>query len=166
MRVHDVMTEHALACKPDSNLAEAGSLMWEADCGALPVVDSGGGIIGVITDRDIAIAVATRNRLASDILVKDVMSKTPVVCGADDDINTALKLMRREKVRRLPVVSQLGVLRGIISLNDVVLHGEKFDGHRTTDLSYEDVVGTMKAISEHRHPKAEKVPSRAKAASA
>jgi CBS domain-containing protein len=153
MKVRDVMTEPVKACQPATNLAEAVALMWEGDCGTLPVVADGGKVIGILTDRDIAIALGTRNKQASDIAVSEVMSDKVYACHPSDDIHGALKTMRKDRVRRLPVISDDGVLQGILSMNDVALHAEKFDGHKTTALNYEDVVNTFKAICEHRHPR-------------
>ncbi|HWP42893.1 MAG TPA: CBS domain-containing protein [Blastocatellia bacterium] len=147
MLVRDIMTENVKACRPDTNLAQAAALMWEGDCGVLPVVDDGGKVIGIITDRDIAIALGTNNKPATEIQVSRVMSQPVFSCHPDDDIHAALELMRKDKVRRLPIISDNGMLLGILSMNDVALHAEKSD---TADLTYEDVVNTMKAICEHR----------------
>jgi CBS domain-containing protein len=152
MKVQDIMTTHVKACAPDARLSAVAALMWDVDCGVLPVVSDGGKVMGVITDRDIAIALGTRNRLASDIEVSEAMSKQIYSCAADDDIHTALKIMRKDRVRRLPVVNEEGRLQGIVSMNDIALHAEKFDGHRVKDLTYDDFVNTFKAICEHRHP--------------
>jgi CBS domain-containing protein len=164
MRVQDIMTEAVKACGPDTNLAEAAAAMWEADCGTIPVVADGEKVIGMVTDRDIAVALGTRDSRASDIAVSDVMSEEVYACHPEDDIHTALKAMRKDKVRRLPVIDNDGVLQGILSINDVALHAEKFDEHRTVDLTYEDVVNTLKTICEHRHPKGVTTPSRKTAA--
>jgi CBS domain-containing protein len=156
MKVEDVMTEKVTACRPETNLAEAVALMWEADCGTLPVVADGGKVIGIITDRDIAIATGTRDRQPSQIPVSDVMSKQVYACAPEDDIHAALKTMRKDRVRRLPAIDQEGRLRGIVSMNDIALHAEKFEGRKTIDLSYDDAVNTLKAVCEHRHHKAAK----------
>jgi CBS domain-containing protein len=161
MKVEDVMTETVTSCGPDANLAEAVALMWKADCGALPVVADGGKVIGIITDRDIAIATGTRNRRPSEIPVSEVMSKKVYACAPDDDIHAALKTMRKDRVRRLPAIDEEGMLRGIVSMNDVVLHAEKVEGRKTIDLSYDDAVNSLKAICEHHHPKAAKQPQAA-----
>jgi CBS domain-containing protein len=153
MRVQDIMTETVKVCVPDANLAEAAAIMWEADCGTIPVVSDGGKVVGMITDRDMAVALGTRDRRASDIAVRDVISGELYSCHPEDDIHTALKTMRKDKIRRLPVVDETGVLQGILSMNDIALHAEKFDEHRTIDLTYEDVVSTLKAICEHHHSK-------------
>ena len=150
MKVQDVMTANAQACTPNTDLAAAAASMWENDCGVLPVVAGGKNAIGVITDRDIAMALGTRNRKASDIRVQEVMSGKLFAASPEDDIHTALKLMRREKVHRLPVIDHEGVLKGILSLNDIALHAMHPDGKRIPELNYEDVVSTLKAICEHR----------------
>jgi predicted transcriptional regulator len=115
-------------------------------------VTDGGKTIGVITDRDIAIALGTRDRQAAEIPVKEVMSGELFAASPDEDIHTALKLMRKEKVHRLPVINAEGKLEGILSLNDVALQAVHPDGKKTPELNYEDVVSTLKAVCEHRHP--------------
>lgn len=146
MKVHDVMTEDVKTCTPETNLAAAAAIMWENDCGALPIVADGEKAIGVITDRDIAIALGTRNKQAAEIPVKDVMSGKLFAASPDEDIHAALKLMRKEKVHRLPVIDSQGKLEGILSLNDVALHAMHPNGKTTPALNYEDVVSTLKAV--------------------
>ena len=151
MRVQDIMSEAVKSCRPEMNLAEAASIMWQADCGILPVIGDGGMVIGMITDRDIAIAAGTRNRISSEIQVGEAMSKDVYDCSTDDDIHAALETMRKAKVRRLPVVNGDGVIEGVLSLNDIARHAEKIDVRKTpSEISYEDVVITLKAISEDR----------------
>jgi CBS domain-containing protein len=152
MKVHDVMTAHVQCCSPSTDLAAAAVMMFAGDYGALPVVLEHK-VIGILTDRDIAIALGTRGKRASEIPVREVMSTTMYACDPDDDIHTALKTLRREKVRRLPVIDSRGELQGIVSLNDVVLHAEHAHGKKAPDLTYDDVVSTFKAICEHHHPK-------------
>lgn len=152
MKVQDVMTENVKFCWPDTNLAAAAATMWQNDCGVLPVVADDGKAIGIITDRDIAIALGTRNRPASDIRVSEVMSNEIYAAYPEEDIHTALKLMRREKVHRLAVLNTAGTLEGILSLNDIALKAMPIVGKHMPDLNYEDVVSTLKAICEHRHP--------------
>ena len=147
MKVQEVMTQDVKACFPDTNLAAAAALMWQNDSGILPVVINGGHAVGVITDRDIAIAVGTRGRSPQELRVDEVIHGPVIACTPDDDVHTALKLMRKDKVRRLPVLTDDGVLKGIVSLNDVVLHAQK--GNK--ELDYDDVVSTFKAICEHPH---------------
>jgi CBS domain-containing protein len=149
MKVEEIMTPNVQPCRPGNSLAEAVTLMWDCDCGSLPVVNSSDEVIGVITDRDIAIAVATRARPAGDISVGEVISGIAFVCEKEEDVKSALKTMRREKVHRLPVVGEGGKLAGILSLNDIVLRAEENGKRQAPEISYEDVVSTLKAIGEH-----------------
>jgi CBS domain-containing protein len=103
MKVRDLMTKKVKYCAPDTNLAAATELMWNADCGVLPVVEEGK-LAGIITARDISIALGTRDRPASPVSVKDVATRDVQTCAPDADVHTALSTMRRAKVRRLPVV--------------------------------------------------------------
>ena len=107
----------------------------------------------MITDRDIAIAAGTKHRPAWAIPVSDAMSKELYSVSPDDDIHTALKLMRKDRVRRLPVINAKGALEGILCLNDIALHAEQPNGEKTPKLKYEDVVSTLKGICEHRYHK-------------
>jgi CBS domain-containing protein len=124
--------------------------MWDSDCGALPVLNVQGQVMGMITDRDICMAAATKNKPASDITVWETVSGKVYTCHMSDDVRTALDIMKREKVRRLPVVDEDGVLQGIVAMNDFVLLAGETKGGKAPALSYEDVVRTMKAISAHR----------------
>ena len=148
MKVQDVMTSKVKSCWPTVNLATAAGVMWDNDCGALPIVDEAGKLMGMITDRDIAIAVATRGRLASDITVGEVMSGKIYTCTLDEDVKSALKIMGEEKVRRLPIINREGIMQGILSLDDIVLHAQENKRGQMLGLSYEDVVNTYKAICE------------------
>ena len=84
MKVRELMTADARACSPTTTLAGAAATMWEADCGILPVVEDGGRIVGVITDRDVCIAAGTRARPASELLVADAMTTKVRTCSPDD----------------------------------------------------------------------------------
>ena len=109
MKVQDIMTSDVHCCGPDTNLAAAAKMMWDSDCGALPVLNVQGQVLSMITDRDICMATATKNRPASDIIVWETVSGKAHTCHLSDDVHTALDTMKREKVRRLPVVDEDGV---------------------------------------------------------
>jgi len=153
MKVSELMTKTVASCRFETNLAAAGALMWESDCGFLPVVDELGKVSAVLTDRDICIALTTTDRKASSVTVGDVVRsrvKSPAaMCSQDDDVQTALKIMRKEKVRRLPVVSQAGLLEGVVALDDIVLRAEKLAGRKHTGVSCDDVAQTLQAICGH-----------------
>jgi CBS domain-containing protein len=123
MKIQDVMTSAVRTCRPESNLADVVRDMWEADCGVVPVVGDDGRVIGMITDRDICVAVATQGRMANQIAVQEVARNSRVSsCLATDETTTALKTMQEQQLHRLPVVDSEGYLRGIVSLNDIVTH--------------------------------------------
>jgi CBS domain-containing protein len=127
MKVRDIMTRDVAACVLDANLAEAATTMYRRNCGCLPVVSPDGHIAGLLTDRDIAIAVALRGRAADHIPVREVMTSFVYSCSPDDDIDDALSIMRIQKVRRLPVVDADGHILGLLSIDDVVLHASEAD---------------------------------------
>ena len=148
MKVQDVMTYDVQSCRPETNLAEAAMQMWVGDFGALPVVTAAGKVVGMITDRDICIAAATKHRDPAHIRVKEVMSGKVYGCSCDTEIHEALKIMQQNQVRRLPITSaEDGTLQGILSMNDVAL---KTQAGRGVELSAEDVEQTLRAICTHR----------------
>ena len=148
MKVRDIMTKTAFSCRSEMSLAEAGALMWEHDCGLLPLLNDAGKVTGVITDRDVCIAVSTRDRLPSQIQIGEVAKAAAIVCAPDDDIHSAMKTMSKERMRRLPVVNTDGNLVGVVSMNDIVLQAERGDGRRP-EISFEEVVRTFQAICAH-----------------
>lgn len=154
MKVNDIYTPLARSCKRETNLAEAMSLMWEFDIGALPVVNDEGVLIGVVTDRDIAMAVAAWNHLASEIKVGKVMSGKTHSCTREHSLKKALEIMRREQLRRLPVVDADGHLQGMITINDIIRTAQESKGSKLAGVSYEDVILALMAISvPHRKTK-------------
>ena len=148
MKVKDIMTVSPEACRPDDNLATAVELLWTADCGVLPVTDHTGRVAGILTDRDICIALGTRNARASGIRVDSVMRTTVHTCERDESVLTALSRMSERRVRRLPVVDLAHRLVGIVSLNDVVLAaGAGRDAMRPAA-----VLDAFKAVCTHQLP--------------
>ena len=152
MKVKEIMTGSPKACTLTDNLAQVARLMWEADCGIVPVVAEGGRVVGLITDRDICMASMTKGRNVSNIVVEDVVSGKVFNCKPNDDIHIALETMRENKVRRLPVIAADGTLLGMLSMNDVMLRAEEARDKKAPDVSYGDVVNTYKSICQHRLP--------------
>lgn len=147
MKVKDIMTAEPRTCTPGTNLAAAAALMLDADCGILPVVDTEGKLVGVVTDRDMYIALATRNKRASQLTVGEVARKTVVTCGPEDDVLTALTTMKEHRVRRLPVEGFGRTVMGVVSMNDIWLAAGPDQGVRT-----DVVLDTCQAICTHHHP--------------
>lgn len=121
MLVKDAMTADVACCLPSENLAEVAARMWNRRCGGLPIVDGHGGVIGIITDRDVCIALGTRNLRASDVKVEEVKLPSVFTCAPDDDAMRALEIMAGQNVRRLPVVED-GFLVGLLSIDDLIRH--------------------------------------------
>jgi CBS domain-containing protein len=132
MRIEEIMTKDVVTCTPEDTLAAAGVSMWENDCGALPVVDpKSGEVTGMITDRDICIAVATKGKTADEIRVGHLVSGEVLSCRPEADVGTAHDVMRGSQVRRVPVLDDSQHVVGIVSLNDLALRAfEKGAGER------------------------------------
>jgi CBS domain-containing protein len=146
MLVKQVMTGEIATCRPDTNLAVVAKLMWDKDCGFVPVVDAAGKVVGVITDRDICIASATRRLLPDQITAAQAMRRPPIhTTQAEETIEKALATMKQFQVRRLPVVAADNTLKGVISMNDIILASQQKDGPAPADI-----VSTLSAICAHR----------------
>ena len=152
MRVVDVMTGTPYFCAPEANLGIATELMWTGNCGFLPVVESAGKVVGVVTDRDICIALGTRGQPAGDVPVGEVMTQKVYFCSPADDIHAALNTMSERRVRRLPVLAKDGILVGVVSMDDVILHAELGILGKTPDLSLQEVLKTLQAINVRELP--------------
>jgi CBS domain-containing protein len=97
MKVEDIMTRDVRSCTPETNLSAATSIMWETDCGILPIVADTGNVVGVITDRDIAIALGSRNQPAAELTVGAILSGQVLTCRPSDDLHEALEKMRERR---------------------------------------------------------------------
>jgi CBS domain-containing protein len=116
------MTEPPLTCTPGTTVAVAARLMRDADYGTLPVV-TGRKVVGIVTDRDVCLALAETNRNALNIPVREVMTTEVFSTCVDDDVHDALAIMKFARVRRLPVCDGSGCLEGMLSVEDVVVRG-------------------------------------------
>lgn len=153
MKVREVCSLEVRSCRPDCNLAGAASIMWEQDCGVVPVVNEKNRILGVVTDRDICMAVATRPLLASQITVGQLMTGKPLFCRLDDDIKAAVRTMTTGAVRRLPVLNEAGELAGILSVTDLVLAAKDSKVARPGEITWADTIPMIEAICRPRAAK-------------
>jgi CBS domain-containing protein len=126
------MTKDAISCPVEADTRTAAKLMLQGRFGTLPVSDAHGKVVGVITDRDIAMAAAIRRRNPSNIGVHEAMSHHVRACLAVDEIGAALKQMENARVRRLPVLDATGHLTGILSIDDIVLRAVGQEGGVTS----------------------------------
>jgi len=121
MKVEQLMVKNMAACRPESTLEEAARIMWERDCGFVPVIESGQStkVVGVITDRDACMAAYTRGAPLKDLRVADAMAKVVWSCRPSDSIEEAERRMAEARVRRLAVVDESSQLLGVLSLADL-----------------------------------------------
>ena len=116
-----IMTTDPACCAPSCTVDEVAQMMKQHDIGPVPVVshDSHHMLVGIITDRDLALKVVATNQQPSKIAASQIMTKEPVCCKPDDDIEDVLDLMQTHQLRRIPVVDEENKLIGIISQADV-----------------------------------------------
>jgi len=152
MKVKDVMLASPCYCQPGTNLGSATELMWTANCGFLPVESAEGKVIGVITDRDVCIALGTRNRPAGEVTVGEVISDKLYSCKPEDEVQVALKTMAETQVHRLPVVAQNGTLVGILSMDDVLFRAEASGPGKRPELSNDEIMTTLRSIARQSVP--------------
>jgi CBS domain-containing protein len=150
VKVSELMRADVRSCRPTDTLDRAAQIMWDEDCGCVPVVDRERNVVGMITDRDACMAAYTQGRMLGGVTVQRAMSKDAACCRTGDDVEAALRLMGEKQVRRLPVVDTSRHLAGVLSLSDVVLAmaGSKDAGRRKRYA--EEILETMAAIT---HPR-------------
>jgi CBS domain-containing protein len=119
MQVRNAMTPNVYLADPDATIAEAAKAMARIDIGALPVGENDR-LVGMITDRDIAVRAVARG-LSPDTRIRDIMSSDVKYCFDDDDIGHVARNMGDIQVRRLPVVNRDKRLVGILSLGDIAI---------------------------------------------
>lgn len=146
MLVKDLMTRNVNSCRPENNLAELAKVMRKQRCGALPIVDVSGKVTGIITDRDICIALGMKNVRASEMRARDVSHTACISCSPDNDVRDALRTMATQEVSRLPVVDEAGQLVGILSIDDIIFRA----GGGRSGLTDREIIDTMRAIREER----------------
>lgn len=146
MLVREIMTPSPEHCRPEDTMAQAAKKMRDNDCGILPVVE-GNKVVGVVTDRDMCLAMAILGGGASAPPVRGAMSHELYACSPGDPMEHALEAMGRNKVRRLIVVED-GSLAGVVSMDDLVLHSRRDPGPGGGP-SYQAIVETLQRIYEH-----------------
>ena len=143
MQVAEIMTKDVCSCSPGMNAATAAELMWNRNFGSLPIVEDGGRVVGIVTDRDLFLALGTSNRRPAELSLGEIMHKDVALCNPGSDVRNALKTMAQRQLRRLPVVDDAGNLQGILSLADVAL--------RADDQLSADVLDVVRAVCDRRN---------------
>lgn len=151
MQVHDLMTRPAASCWTTDVLSRPAQLMWDHDCGAIPVLDRRTEkVVGMITDRDICMATLTRDERPSALHVHEVMSRTLVACAPNDSIAHAEALLREHQIRRLPVVDDQHRLQGIVSLADLARLADRELSRPVKVVAPEELTDTLSVICQPR----------------
>jgi CBS domain-containing protein len=122
-RCRDIMTKEPVCCLPSDSTEKAARLMTKYDTGMIPVVSNmeDKKLVGVVTDRDLAVTVVADACDPKRTSVESVMSRPPIVCSPDDPYQHALETMERNRIRRVAVVDRSGCLVGVISQADIAL---------------------------------------------
>ncbi|MBI3912192.1 MAG: CBS domain-containing protein [Armatimonadetes bacterium] len=123
MQVREIMTPDPVYVTPDARLNEVALLMMQYDCGGIPVVTDleSRRLIGIITDRDIISRVVAQDRNPMAVTALDAMTADPKTLPLDAPVETALEIMRRFRIRRVPIVEENGACVGIVTLSDFAL---------------------------------------------
>jgi CBS domain-containing protein len=152
MKVEQLMTKRVATCAPGDTLNDAARIMWERDCGIVPIVEDGATprVVGVVTDRDVCMAAYTRGQPLSQIRVRDAMSTGVASCRAGDDVHEAEQTMRRAQVHRLPVVDDANQILGVISLADIAREAAREAGSQRQEVTALEIGETLAAIRQPR----------------
>jgi CBS domain-containing protein len=145
MKAKDIMTASPCCCSSTDSLQDVARTMRDHDCGAVPVVEDGC-VIGIVTDRDLAVRALADGRSA-DTKVADVITRDPCCCGPDDDVRDVEKIMTDNQVRRVPIVDADGCCVGIVAQADLARAAST--GDRVSEL---EVAAVVERISEPRRP--------------
>jgi CBS domain-containing protein len=147
VRVHELMTRRVTNVHPATSVERAARLMEECDCGALPVVGDNGVLVGMITDRDIAIRIVARGRDARNAIVADCMTERVFACYENESVTECMRQMAHQQIRRMPIVDDRGRLLGIIAQGDLARHA----GNHPSPDERRVLTETVCAVSQPPH---------------
>jgi CBS domain-containing protein len=124
--VRDAMTTDPFCCTPTDTTVTAARIMLDHDTGVVPVVEEGERplIVGVVTDRDLCLGVVAQDSTPHAVQVESCMTTIVVSCAPDDPLDKAVALMQKNRIRRIPVVDNSGIIVGILSMADLIQRGE------------------------------------------
>ena len=133
MKCQEVMTTNPACCTPGDNVARIATLMKDEDVGSIPVCEDSRSkkLVGIVTDRDLALKVVAEGRPAEGTRAEQVMTRRPVTCATNDDLDEAIQAMEQHQIRRILVVDNEGRLKGIIAQADIAMRND--DPRQTAD---------------------------------
>jgi CBS domain-containing protein len=125
----EMMTENPVSCTPSTTAREIAALMEQKDVGSIPIVESreNNKLLGIVTDRDLAIKVIAEGKDPDATTVEEVMTINPMTCSPKDKVDKVFDVMMKHQVRRVPVINEQNRLVGIISQADVAMRMGKSD---------------------------------------
>jgi CBS domain-containing protein len=150
MKISELMSRAPRACRETDTLDRAAQLMWEHDCGFIPVVNEKGSLVGTITDRDICMGAWTQGRPLSQVQASWISRHPVFTVNENDSVEAAELLMLRKQIRRLPVLDPEGKLVGVLSLGDLARRLEVMTSPKGSGISRESVAQTLAGISRAR----------------
>lgn len=146
MNVEQLMSREIRTCSPEHRLDCAAQIMWEHDCGIVPIVDDTQRLVGVVTDRDICMAAYTKGRALREIEIREVAMKPTATVSPKDSVRAVEEVMKHHQVRRVVVTDDRHRPVGVVSLNDLARH----IGRQPNGVSSEEISSTLAAIC---HPR-------------
>jgi CBS domain-containing protein len=154
MKAEKIMTRDVSCCRPDDTLNDAARIMWERDCGFVPVTVENAGragrLVGILTDRDVCMAAYTRGQPLAEIRVGEVMSTGVQACRPNEELEAVEAVMRGAQVHRVPIVDGEAHLLGVIALADIAREAAREAGARTREVTAGEIGETVAAISRPR----------------
>ncbi|MCL6584271.1 MAG: CBS domain-containing protein [bacterium] len=149
MKARDIMTANPSSCHPKDRLCSAINIMREHNVGVVPVTDGADGrhLVGIITDRDVALSLGAEEKACSQLNVESCMSRQVFFCYPDDDLKKVEQIMKEHKVRRVPVVDQEGTLQGIIATADIAREVLKEKREGRAEVPETDLAEILEAVS-------------------
>ena len=145
MRARDIMTKDPQVCRREDTARRAAEIMRDKDCGVIPVVDEARRVIGIVTDRDIAVRVVAAGK-NPETRLNEVMTPGAKCCSADDDLRDVEHKMAELQVRRIPICDAGGRVLGIISQADIA-RAAGMD----SEVSEQEIALVLEQISEPSH---------------
>jgi CBS domain-containing protein len=140
MKASELMTPSPSCASADDSIQDVARMMRDNDVGSVPIVDESGRVVGIVTDRDLAVRALAEGK-ATQLRVRDVMTASPSTCGPDDDVKDVQQTMSANQVRRVPVVDASGHVVGIIAQADLALAADQ-------KISEKEVAKVIEKISE------------------
>jgi CBS domain-containing protein len=152
MRIEQVMTKVTRTCRSGDSLDQAAQLMWESDCGCLPVTADDGSqrLLGMVSDRDVCMAIRAGADVLPDGRVGDAMTEVVRACNPGDPLSEAMAIMGEARVRRLPVVDESERVVGLLSLADLAREAARQASWRKREVTSAEVGELLATICQPR----------------